>query len=325
MTQVLVLGATGFLGGQIARQALDRGWHVRGLRRREGAVGDLGGEAVEWVQGDLDGGSDLASAFDGVDVIFHAAAFYPTGEHPRAAMVRGVRQTRRVMEACRRAGPARVVYTSTLSTIGQPAPEENRLPDERDRYVPGSLPRSAYSECKFAMESEVLRAAAEGVPALILNPTAVFGPGDVHLSLARVLLAAARGQIPFWFEATLNVIDVREVAAAHVRAAELGRPGERTILGGHNLPLRDFLEVTARLAGRRPPRWEVPVSLVEAGANLAAWVGIAGGGHLQAVRTWRGYDSSKARRELGLTPRPLEVTIGDALAWLGQHGHSWRT
>jgi dihydroflavonol-4-reductase len=299
---------------------------VRGLRRREGAVGDLEGEAVEWVEGDLDSTSGLHSAFEGVDVVFHAAGYYPVAERPSSATARGVAQTRHVLAACRRAHPARLVYTSTLSTIGRPPASDNRLADERDLYLPGSLPDSAYYESKFAMESEVLRAAASGVPALVLNPTAVFGPGDVHLTLARALLAAARGRIPFWFDATLNVIDVREVAAAHVRAAEVGRPGERTLLGGHNLTLRELLERTARLAGRRPPRWEIPVSLVEAVGTAAARIpGMAGGsGHLQAVRSWQGYDTSKASRELGVTPRPLEETLRDALEWLRQHGHPWR-
>jgi dihydroflavonol-4-reductase len=326
VTLALVLGATGFLGGQIAREALRRGWRVRGLRRREGAVGDLEGEAVEWVHADLDGPNGLDAVFDGVDIVFHAAGYYPAAERTPSAVARGVAQTRRVLAACRRAHPARIVYTSTLSTIGRPPANENRLADERDVYVPGSLPRSAYYESKFAMESEVLRAAANGVPALVLNPTAVFGPGDVHLTLARALLAAARGTIPFWFQATLNVVDVRDVAAAHVRAAEVGRLGERTLLGGHNLALRELLERATRLAGRRPPRWEIPLGLVEAVGTAASRIpGMVGGsGHLQAVRTWQGYDTSKARRELGLTPRPLEETLSDALEWLQQHGHAWR-
>lgn len=281
---------------------------------------------MEWVHGDLDGPTGLDSAFEGVDVVFHAAGYYPAGERPASAIAHGVAQTRKVLEACRQAHPARVVYTSTLSTIGRPPANENRLADERDLYVPGSLPHSAYYESKFAMESEVLRAAANGLPALVLNPTAVFGPGDVHLTLARALLAAARGQIPFWFPAMLNLVDVREVAAAHVRAAEVGRLGERTIIGGHNLSLRELLERAALLAGRRPPRWEIPVSLVVAVGTAASRIpGLSGGsGHLQAARTWQGYDTTKARREFGLLPRPLEVTLGDALDWLAQHGHPWR-
>ena len=325
MTLILVLGATGFIGGHIARQALAQGWRVRGLRRRPGAVGAGTGEGIDWFEGDLDRAEGLAPAFEGAEIVFHAAGFYPVGANRAPeATARGVAQTRNVLEACRRAGVARLVYTSTLSTIGGPPPGEGRLADERDLYLPGSLPGSAYYECKYAMESEVLRAA--GNSALVLNPTAVLGPGDVHLSLARVLLAAARGQMGFWVRATTNVVDVRDVAAAHLRAAEVGRPGERTILGGHNLTVRDLLERVARLTGRQPPRRELPLGVLDAAAWLASVTpGLAGGiGHLRAVRRWQGYDTSKARRDLGATPRPLEDTLRDALDWLESNGHRWR-
>lgn len=325
MPVVLVLGATGFIGGHIARQALAQGWPVRGLRRRPGAVGALTDGDIEWFEGDLDRAEGLEPAFGGVEIVFHAAGFYPMGGIRAAeATARAVAQTRNVLDACRRARVARLVYTSTLTTIGSPPSGEGRLADERDHYLPGSLPASAYYESKYAMESEVLRAA--GPSALVLNPTAVLGPGDVHLSLARVLLAAARGRLGFWVRATTNVVDVRDVAAAHVRAATAGRPGERTILGGHNLTVRELLERVARLTGRRPPQRELPLGVLDAVATMALFVpGLAGGtGHLRAVRRWQGYDTSKARRELGLTPRPLEETLRDALDWLEANGHRWR-
>lgn len=325
MPVILVLGATGFIGGHIARQAVALGWRVRGLRRHLGAVGALAGEDIDWFEGDLDRGEGLGPAFEGADIVFHAAAFYPTGgERSPSATARGVAQTRHVLEAGRRAGVPRLVYTSTLSTIGPPPPEEGRLADERDFYLPGSLPGSPYYESKYAMESEVLRAA--GASAVVLNPTAVLGPGDVHLSLARVVLSAARGQIRFWLPVTTNVVDVREVAAAHLKAASVGRPGERTILGGHNVTVRELLERVADLTGRRPPRGRLPLGALEAVARLAAVVpGMAGAaGHLRAMRRWQGYDTSKARRELGLTPRPLTETLRDTLEWLEASGHRWR-
>ncbi|MGH2628207.1 MAG: NAD-dependent epimerase/dehydratase family protein [Anaerolineales bacterium] len=325
MTAILILGATGFIGGHIARLALSEGWQVRGLRRGPGAAGALTGAGIDWFEGDLDRAQGPASAFEGVDIVFHAAGFYPTGgERSPGATARGVAQTRHVLEACRRARVPRLVYTSTLTTIGAPGPGEGRLADERDHYLPGSLPGSAYYESKYAMESEVLRSASAWT--VVLNPTAVLGPGDVHLSLARVVLAAARGQMRFWLPVTTNVVDVRDVAADHLRAASLGRPGERTILGGHNVTVRELLERVARLTGRRPPRWELSPRALEAAARLASLVpGLAGGtGHLRAVRRWQGYDTSKARRELGSTARPLEETLRDTLEWLEASGYRWR-
>lgn len=318
MTRALVLGAAGFIGGHIARQALDLGWEVRGLRRRPGAFGHLDPAApLRWFDGDLDRPATLPAAFDGVEIVFHAAAFYPrsTRAVPRQ-VARAVRQTRSVLDACRAAGIRRLVYTSSLSTIGPPPPGADRPADERDHYTPGRHPRSAYYECKYAMESEVLRAAADP-EVVVLCPTAVFGPGDVHRAMGGLLLAVAAGRVPFWFEAAVNAVDVRDVAAAHLRAAQVGRPGERTILGGHNLRLRELLRAAAEVAGVAPPRLRLALAALDLAVALddALPFGRGLGNHLRAVREWPFYDSRKAARELGLQPRPLADTLRDALAW----------
>lgn len=316
MTRALVLGAAGFIGGHIARQALGLGWEVRGLRRRPAATGHLGPDApLHWFDGDLDRPDAPAEAFEATEIVFHAAAFYPRSTRAVPRLVgRAVRQTRAVLEACRAAGVRRLVYTSTLSTIGPPPP--GRPADERDHYTPGRHPRSAYYECKYAMESEVLRAAAD-LEVVVLCPTAVFGPGDVHRAMGGLLLAVAAGRVPFWFEAAVNAVDVRDVAAAHLRAAMSGRPGERYILGGQNLRLRALLDEAARVAGVRPPRWRLPLAALDLAVTLddALPFGRGLGNHLRAVRQWPFFDSSKAARELGLQTRPLEETLRDALTW----------
>jgi dihydroflavonol-4-reductase len=234
----------------------------------------------------------------------------------------GVDQTRTVIDACRAASVARLIYTSSLTTIGQAPSDEQRLADERDLYVPGSLRHSAYYECKYAMESEVLRATAAGLPALVLNPTAVFGPGDHHLTTGRALLAVARGWGRAWVEAEINVVDVREVGQAHVRAAETGRIGERTILGGHNISVRDLIRIAAEIAGFPPPRVRIPLSLIDFIVALADSIPapVSLGNHLRALRLWQGYNCEKAREEFGLSPRPLRETLRDALVWYREHG-----
>jgi len=209
------------------------------------------------------------------------------------------------------------------TTIGIPPLGEERLADERDHYLPSSLARSAYYECKFAMESEVLRAAARGLPAVIVNPTAVFGPGDLNLTLGSALLAVARGWMVAWLPAQINAVDVRDVAQAQIRASEVGHIGGRYILGGHNTTLRDFVNIAAEVAGVKPPRFEIPLGLVD----LIVWLEDRIppldllGNHLRAVRQWQGYNCSKSRRELGLSPRPLEFTLREALDWYRAHGH----
>lgn len=322
MTTVLILGATGFIGGHIGLAALERGWTVRALRRSPDLAGPLAMAPVEWFAGSLDAPASLDLPLRSVDYVFHAAAYYPnTGRHVPRQTASAVQQTHNVLEALRRAGSPRLLFTSSLSTIGRPAPGEARLADERDHYVPGSLPRSAYYECKIAMEREVLRSATE-TPAIVLNPTAVFGPGDWKPTTGGLLVGLARGyglvSLPGW----VNVVDVRDVARAHVRAAEVGICGERTLVGGHNLRIADFMCTIAEAAHVRPPLFELPRpilrALVRIGERLPGASAL--GNHLGAFETWQPLDCSKARRTLGVDPRPWADTLRDSLAWYRDHG-----
>jgi dihydroflavonol-4-reductase len=323
MKDVLVLGATGFIGGHVALAAIEKGWRVRGLRRAPGATGHITQAEVSWFEGDIDQLDSLAQAFEGVEVVFHVAGYYP--RHSRNVplhVAHAVTQARNVIRAARRAEVGRLVFTSTLTTIGIPAFSEERLADERDHYLPGSLSRSAYYECKYAMESEVLRAAAGGLPAVIVNPTAVFGPGDLNLTLGGALLAVARGWMVAWLPAQINAVDVRDVAQAQIQASEVGRIGERYILGGHNTTIRELINTAAGVAGVRPPRFKIPLGLVDLIVWLEDRIPALDllGNHLRAVRHWQGYNCGKSERELGLNPRPLEVTLREALDWFQGHG-----
>jgi dihydroflavonol-4-reductase len=323
MTTALVFGATGFIGGQIALAALEHGWQVRGFRRRPDAVGLLGEQKVDWVDGNLDQPESLPPAFDGVDLVFHAGAYYPkNGKDVPGQVAHAVRQIRAVILAASKAQITRFIYTSSLTTIGPPG-QSDRLADERDQYLPGSIWRSAYYESKYAMESEILRAVTEGFPAVILNPTAVFGPGDLHEALGGVLLAAARGQLIAWLEGAINVVDVRDIAKAHITAVHKGRIGQRYILGGHNLNLRDVIHLAVQAAGKPEPRVKIPLGLIDG----LVWIedhlrGINfSGNHLRAIRHWQGYNCEKAQNELTLTNRAVADTFQDALAWYVQHGY----
>jgi dihydroflavonol-4-reductase len=173
------------------------------------------------------------------------------------------------------------------------------------------------------MESEMLRAAAHGLPVVVVNPTAVFGPGDVHLSLGGILLVIARGWMVAWVSAEVNAVDVRDVAQAQIQAAEVGGLGRRYILGGHNTTVRELASIAAEIAGQRKPRFELPLILVDMMVGLGTLIPPLDrmGNHLRAVRQWRGYDTSKAQQELGLHPRPLEETLRDALDWYRLHGY----
>ncbi len=332
MPNCLILGATGFIGGQIARAALGRGWRVRGLRRKAGATGDLGdlsfdtpsraagASAVEWFQGDLDDSETLAAAMRGCDLVFHCAGAYPHNPRTMAEdIARAVRQIQNVLQAARSANVGRLVYTSSYTTIGRPG-DPDRLADERDFYVPGSS-GDPYYEAKWAMEVEALRAAQTGLPVIVLCPAAVFGPGDVHMSVSGPLLMAARGRLPVCPDASLGVIDVRDAAAAHVAAAERGQPGARIILSAHNVTLYDVLAETARVTGVHPPRIKLGARLLRVAAAIGQ---LAPGGQasfLKTVHLWQPVSNAKAVAELGLMTRPLSETMADTVAWFRARGY----
>jgi dihydroflavonol-4-reductase len=322
--RVFVLGGTGFIGGHIARAALANGWEVRALRRKGSQPAADLESSVEWAEGDLDQPAGLAELLQTCDVVFHAAGYYPRrGGSVSQHVVHGVRQIRGVLAAAERAGVRRLVFTSSLTTIGLPAFGDSRLADERDAYLPGSIRRSAYHECKYAMESEVLRAGAGGMPAVVVNPTIVFGPQDPHLVTARLILAVAGGRLPVWMPIMLNVIDARDAAAAHLRAAMSGRSGERYLLGGHNVAMDELLQRVDERLGRRTRRIRLPVGLAR---WLAAPIGMLPGGaaaanHLHGLHCLQAYSTAKAADELGLQARPLQVTLDDTLGWLRASGH----
>ena len=320
MKTCLVLGATGFIGGHIARGAVARGWQVRALRRNPNFFGAIGDVNVEWVTGNLEDRATLMEAMHGCSVIFHSAGAYPHGTRQIDRDVqRALAQTSNVIEAARITQPDRLIYTSSFTTIGLP-PEPNRLADECDFYRPGTA-GDAYYEAKWAMEVELLKS---GLPIVVLNPAAVFGPGDVHLAVSEIIIMAAQGRVPVYFDATFGAIDVREVAAAHLTAVDRGRIGERYILSAHNMTLKDGLDLIARSSGRKPPTLHIGRRTLNAIIAIGKYVpGVPGGmiGHLRAIRYWQPLNNTKAVTELGLAGRPIETTLNDALTWFKANGY----
>jgi dihydroflavonol-4-reductase len=319
--KALVIGATGFIGGAIARAAVAQGWQVRAVRRddrRAGVIGDLAADGkIEWRQANLMDPSTIAEAMRGCDVVFHAAGYYPATSRDRARQIRRAQtQMEGVLLAFRQAQPDLLVYTSSLSTIGPPS-EPGRLANESDVYQLGSVP-ALYFDLKIVMERTAMES---GLPVVALCPSAVFGPGDVKPVTGRLLIDVARGRMPGYPDGQTNVVDVRDVAAAHVAAVKRGRPGERYIIGGENMSFRQMLTIAAGQAGRRSPWLRLPSNLVEVAGGLAGWLGILGADTLQSIRYWQPLDTGKARAELGLVPRPFTDSVRDALAWFREHGY----
>jgi len=281
---------------------------------------------VQHMIGDLHDPTSLGAAMQGCDVVFHAAAYYPLHSLVmRRSLREATTEMRTVLRAAALTRVGKLVYTSTLTTLG-PSPEPGRLADEADFYLPGSTD-SAYFESKWAMEAEAWRAIAEGLPIVIVNPTAVFGPWDVKPTTGEILLNAAKGRFPIWLDLAVNIVDSRDVGHGQVLAADRGRVGQRYILGGENLTVREALTLAAEEAGVEPPKWRMPLGLL----SVLVRIGEALGRlplvkplsleHFKTLREWRALSTDKVRHELGYESRPLRDTVRDTLDWFRRYGY----
>ena len=325
--KALVTGATGFVGAALSRTLSAAGWQVRALVRAGSDRRNLGTLPIEPVVGDLTDAASLARAVQDCDAVFHAAADYrlwvPDPEPMYRANVEG---TRNLLEAAHRAGVQRIVYTSSVATIGLPA--GGGLGTEA---VPVGLEEMVghYKRSKFLAEREALAAAARGVPVVIVNPAAPVGPRDIKPTpTGQIVLDAALGRTPAYVDTGLNVVHVDDVAAGHVLAFHHGRIGERYILGGQNLPLREILIEVTRRAGRRPPFVRLPHSVVLPIAHVAEWFARRSGrptrvtvDSVRMARKRMYFSSDKAERELGYRFRPASLAIEDALQWFREEGY----
>ncbi|MFA9461105.1 hopanoid-associated sugar epimerase [Thiohalorhabdus methylotrophus] len=325
----LVTGGTGFIGSALVRELLAAGHEVRVLVRGSGnrTPETLSGLPVELVYGDLTDADSLTRALEGCRTLFHAAADYRLWVPDPEPMYRtNVEGTRTLMRAALRTGVERVVYTSSVATLdvdtdGRPGDERRSAP-EADQIGP-------YKRSKSLAEAEVLRMVrAEGLPAVVVNPSTPVGPRDIRPTpTGRMILDAASGRMPAYVETGLNLVHVEDVAAGHLAALRNGRIGERYILGGENLTLRELLARVAALVGGPPPRVRLPRRLVLPVAHAAeAWAGLTGreplatvtGVKLAGKRMF--FSSAKAERDLGYRARPVGEALLEALQWFRAEG-----
>lgn len=308
--RAFVTGATGFLGGALVRALRVRGDEVVALVRNRSRAAALDAELVD---GDLSDPGWLTEQMRGVDSVFHLAALYEVGI-PRArrpAMFEvNVRGTENVVDAAVTAGISRTVYVSTINAFGN---THGRIVDETYER-PGRDYVSYYDETKHLAHLAVRERIKRGAPVVIVQPGAIYGPGD-HSELGAQLELARTGKLKLLALADVgvNAVHVDDVAAALLLAHDRGRVGESYVIGGEITRLRDLIAIVARQAGRRPPRLELPTPLVKlmiplgplvgrvmgTGPNLRELVAAADG-----VTYWA--SDGKARRELGHAPRPLE-------------------
>jgi dihydroflavonol-4-reductase len=324
----LVTGATGFVGSAVVRALVRRGEPVRAMVRRSSSLSLLDGLPVEIVTGDLDEPSTCRAALEGCDALFHVAADYRLWVPQPDAMYRtNVEGTRHLLLAAAAAGVARILYTSSVATLGL---RPDHLPADETTPVTLAAMIGHYKRSKFLAEQAVRNMAAEtGLPVVIVNPAAPVGPGDARPTpTGRVVLEAARGRIPAYVDTGLNLVHVDDVAEGQLLAFERGRVGERYILGGENLPLSQMLALIADIMGRRPPRLRLPTSAVLPVAFVAEAIARVAGGReplitadgVRMARKPMYFTSAKAERELGYRSRPAVEGLRDAIAWYRSHG-----
>jgi dihydroflavonol-4-reductase len=323
----LVTGATGFVGSAVARALLRAGHQVRVLARPNSDRRNLADLSVEITEGSMEDPPSLARAVAGCRFVYHVAADYRIWVPDPAPMFRAnVVGTRDLLMAALEAGAERVVYTSSVATLGLVSGgSANEKTPSRAEDMIGPYKRSKFEAEEVARELAVAR----GLPVVIVNPSTPVGPGDIKPTpTGRLILEAARGQMPAFVDTGLNIVHVDDVAAGHLAAAEKGRIGERYILGGENLSLAEILAEVSQMVGRRAPRIRVPHSVllpVALGAELTARItGREPFVTRDGVRMSRKkmyFTSDKASRELGYAPRPARQAIADAVAWFRTNGY----
>jgi dihydroflavonol-4-reductase len=316
----LVTGAGGFIGGAVARALQRRGARVR-LLLRPGTEPNLpDARDLEIVRGDLRDAEAVRAAARGCEAIFHAGALYSFAARPSDVLAVNVGGTRNVLGAARAEGVARVVYTSSIATVG--GMRDGRPANESDE--PLGPPPGPYKKSKWMAEALVREEAQRGLDAVIVNPTFPVGEGDVKPTpTGQLIVDFLEGRMPAYVDTGMNVVDVDDVAQGHLLAYDRGARGQRYLLGNANLTMRELLEELASIAGRRAPRIRLPHGVALALAHADAFVegmllGRTPRVPLEGVRTSREImfaDCSRAVRELGMPQTPVREALVKAVRW----------
>jgi dihydroflavonol-4-reductase len=325
--RVLVTGASGFIGSAVARALTARGARVVALLQPGASETNLVGLDVERVVADVRDSGALDAASAGARFVFHLAALYRFWPRDARSFYEvNVTGTRTVLAAARAAGCERVVYTSSVATLGHRAGQ----PADETSYPYAEELIGSYEQSKYVAEHEALREAASGLPLVVVLPTTPFGPGDeAPTPTGRIVLDFLNGRMRGWVDTALNVVDVDDVANGHILAAERGANGRSYILGGENLELRGILERLAAATGLPAPKLEVPRRLLLPIAYISDTVegrliGRAPTATIDGARiamSRRIFSDERARGELGYESRPAAEALERAARWFAAHGY----
>lgn len=321
--RTLITGAGGFVGSAVVRHLLDAGHEVRALVRPGSDRRNLSGlSGLTLIEGDLTDPESLRRAVRDRDCLFHVAADYRLWiPEPEVIYRINVEGTRRLIEAALEAGTRRIVYTSSVATLGlnsDGTPADEETPVTLEDMV------GHYKRSKYLAEQEVERLVREhGAPVVIVNPSTPVGPRDIKPTpTGRIFVDMLRGRMPAYVDTGLNIVHVDDVARGHMLAFERGEIGERYILGGDNMTLRELLEAIAVAGGVPAPRIRIPHDVIipvawvaERWARLTGTTPIVTLDEIRMARKYMFFSSGKARRRLGYEPRPARRAIEDAVDW----------
>lgn len=325
--KTLVTGGTGFVGRAVVEELLAAGREVRVLVR-DPKHPALQGLTVEAFPGDLRDPPSLKAAVRGCTQVFHVAADYRLWvPDPEAMYAVNVQGTKDLMAAAAEAGVSRVVYTSTVGTLGNLG---DGTPGTEDTPVTLEEMVGHYKRSKFLAEQAVLEFARQGLPVVLVHPSAPVGPWDSRPTpTGQMIVDFLKGRMPAYLETGLNLVHVRDVARGHLLAAERGRVGEKYILGNQNLKLSEIFQLLAEISGRPAPKIRLPYFPILCLAYLdefwATWISrrppripLAA---VKMAKKFMYFDSSKAVRELGLPQTPIRQALEEAVAWFKAHGY----
>ena len=328
--KVFLTGATGFIGGHLLRSLLEAGAEVRCLTRAESLRRNLDGLDVEVAEGDLRDARSLRSGLEGCEMVFHCAADYRLySKNPEELYESNVEGTRNLMQAASEVRARRVVYTSSVGALGL---ESDGSPADEATPVTLGAMVGHYKRSKFLAERVADDWVEKGLPIVIVNPSTPVGEGDLKpTATGQMIVDFLNRKTPAYVDTGLNLVDVRDVALGHVRAAEKGKIGEKYILGNRDMSLQEIFQTLGSLTGLPAPRVKVPHWLPLAWAALdtgvSRLVGRTPGVPLEAVRLSRYkmyFDASKAVRELGLPQTPIEEPLQRAVDWYRTNGYVTR-
>jgi len=327
--RVLITGSSGFIGAAVTRAVVAKGDEVRVLVRSSSKQNNLEGLPVEKVEGDLQDPPSLEKAVIGCQGVYHVAAHYALwAQNPSTFYQVNVEGTKHLFRAAQEAGVKRIVYTSTIGAIGLPA--DGGLGHEA-LFPSGSQLSGDYKRSKFLAEQEVLKMAQQGLPVVIVNPTAPVGERDIKPTpTGQIIVDFMKGRMFAYIDTGMNLIDVEDVAIGHVRAMERGQIGERYILGNQNFMFREICQLLSQFTGVPAPRVRLPWQLILPLAHVNTWMA----NHLthknpriplEGVRMAKyrmHYDCTKARKELDLPQTPVETALKKAIEWFRQNGYA---